>query len=68
MFLFISMLEASSEFPSDYVTVKLNGQLGNQLFQIATAYAYAMDHQLNLTVPDLVNKKDKDVPYNRPLA
>jgi len=30
--------------PSDFVTVELSGGLGNQLFEIASAYAYAQKH------------------------
>ncbi|MBX9923721.1 MAG: alpha-1,2-fucosyltransferase [Rhabdochlamydiaceae bacterium] len=47
-----------------YVSVALDGQLGNQLFQIATAYAYALDHNLSLTIPDLIYKKHCNIPYN----
>ena len=49
---------------SGYVSVHLEGQLGNQLFQIATAYAYALDHNLTLTIPDLVRKQEYNIPYN----
>lgn len=61
---FLSSLNLEANASSKYVTVRLDGQLGNQLFQVATAYAYALDYSLPLTIPDLVNKKDKDVPYN----
>lgn len=47
-----------------YVSVHLEGQLGNQLFQIATAYAYALDHNLTLTIPDLLHKNQYNIPYN----
>lgn len=47
---------------SGYVSVELNGQFGNQLFQIATAYAYALDNNLKLTVPDLARKNTENVP------
>jgi hypothetical protein len=33
------------------VTIELLGGLGNQLFQIATAYAYAKQHELQLILP-----------------
>lgn len=49
---------------SNAVSVRLEGQFGNQLFQIATAYAYALDHDLVLTVPDLVYKRKDNIPYN----
>lgn len=65
MILTCNTSQNSTNIPqSKYVTVALNGQLGNQLFQIATAYAYSLDHNLPLTVPNLVHKNDKDVPYN----
>lgn len=54
----------SKNFSSDYVSVGLSGQLGNQLFEIATAYAYSLDHNIPLTVPDLQNKHHDNIPYN----
>jgi hypothetical protein len=48
----------------NYVEVALEGQLGNQFFQIATAYAYALDHGLTLTVPDLVENPKFGIPQN----
>jgi hypothetical protein len=47
-----------------YVTVKLNQQFGNQLFEIAAAYAYSLDHRLTLTVPDLVSNREYNIPHN----
>ncbi len=47
-----------------YVTVELMGQFGNQLFQIATAHAYALDHHLSLTIPALVTQKEYNIPHN----
>jgi len=32
------------EAPEEYVTVKLQGGLGNQMFQVAAAYGYAQDY------------------------
>ena len=65
IFIFLSVfflpLQAN---PSGHVSVQLNGQFGNQLFEIATAYAYALDHNLALTVPDLIHKKKDNIPYN----
>lgn len=37
------------------LTIKLLGGLGNQLFQIATAYAYAKEHSMNLVLPEIWN-------------
>lgn len=56
--------DSSTKPSSGYVTVGLMGQLGNQLFQIATAYAYALDHNLLLTIPDLQNNHSNNIPYN----
>lgn len=61
LLLFISSLCGES---SPYVTVELDGQFGNQLFRLATAYAYSLDHNLPLTVPDLVHKTTLNIPYN----
>ncbi len=47
-----------------YVSVELKGQFGNQLFEIATAYAYSLDHNLTLTIPDLIHQKGNNVPLN----
>jgi len=47
-----------------YVSVRLTGQFGNQLFEIATAYAYSLDHHLPLYIPDLVSRKEEGVPKN----
>lgn len=55
---------SSKKEESKYVTVQLSGQFGNQLFQIATAYAYSLDHNMPFTVPDLVNKTDDNIPHN----
>ena len=45
-------------------TVHLSGQFGNQLFEIATAYAYSLDHGLPLTIPDLITNFNDGIPYN----
>jgi len=50
--------------PPQFVSVSLQGQLGNQLFQIATAYAYSLDHNIPLIVPDLVHQNKWNIPYN----
>jgi hypothetical protein len=46
------------------VTPHLEGQFGNQLFEIATAYAYSLDHGLTLTVPDLLSNPKYNIPHN----
>lgn len=50
---------------SPFIGVVLQGQLGNQMFQIATAYAYALDHHLQLYVPSLSKQTKWGVPVNR---
>ena len=47
-----------------YITVHLSGQFGNQLFEIATAYAYSLDHELPFTIPDLVTNSNDGIPHN----
>jgi hypothetical protein len=49
---------------SHYVSVKLGGQLGNQLFRIATTLAYAKDNGLTPLFPDLHLESD-NISYNR---
>jgi hypothetical protein len=49
---------------SDYVTVNLMGQLGNQMFQIAAAYTYALDHDLPLIIPNLKTSSEWNISYN----
>lgn len=38
---------------ASYVSCQLNGQLGNQLFEIATALAYAWDYGVDAVFPEL---------------
>ncbi len=52
------------DYQREYVTVRLMGQFGNQLFQIATAYAYSLDHGLGLMVPSLVLDSSSGIPHN----
>lgn len=47
-----------------YISVVCNGQLGNQLFKIASTLAYAWDHGLTPTFPSLNNPGD-NLTYNR---
>lgn len=49
---------------SEYVDVELQGQLGNQLFQIAAAYAYSLDHHIPLVIPELAYKTRWNIKYN----
>jgi hypothetical protein len=47
-----------------YVSVKLQGQFGNQLFQIATAYAYSLDHKCPLMIPQLASDREWNIARN----
>lgn len=47
-----------------FVAVQLAGQLGNQLFQLAAGYAYALDTGAQFIVPDLANKDMYNIPHN----
>lgn len=46
------------------ISVVCNGQLGNQLFKIATTLSYAKDHHLKAVFPSLSNDGD-NLRYNR---
>ena len=47
-----------------FVTCQLFGQMGNQLYQVATTLAYALDYGLMPYFPDLWRKEDR-ISYNR---
>ncbi|MFZ4100197.1 MAG: alpha-1,2-fucosyltransferase [Chlamydiia bacterium] len=47
------------------VSLHLKGQLGNQMFQIATAYAHAKRVGYEFTAPDLTRQKHNNIPENR---
>lgn len=47
-----------------YVTCRIEGQLGNQLFMIAATLAYAWDNDTSPIFPEL-NRGDWNIPYNR---
>ena len=47
------------------VTSKLNGQLGNQCFQIATALSLAWDNGVQASFPDLIKEVHDGIPVNR---
>jgi hypothetical protein len=49
---------------NDYVTCRLFGQLGNQLYQIATTLSYAWDHGAQAVFPGLVSPEYR-ISYNR---
>lgn len=47
-----------------FVTVELREQLGNQMFEIAAAYAHALEHGAELRVPDLNTKSRWGIERN----
>lgn len=47
-----------------FVSAKLVGQLGNQMFQIAAATVVALDNGAEAIFPDLVNSKEHGIPLN----
>src|SRR5579862_6430206 len=47
-----------------FVTCNLHGQLGNQLYEIATTLAYAWDHVAIPMFPEL-KKSNFNIPINR---
>lgn len=49
---------------TEYVTTHLMGQFGNQLFQIAAAYAYSLDHNIPLLLPNLKTDTSNNIPFN----
>lgn len=49
---------------TNYVTTPLMGQWGNQLFQIAAAYAYALDYDAELLLPCLTTDFSNNIPFN----
>lgn len=59
-----SMCEDRGHLNRGHVSVGLSGQFGNQLFEIATAYAYSLDNNLILTVPDLQGKQRDNILNN----
>lgn len=60
----LCIFEAHASQSDSLVTCKLSGQLGNQLFEIATTLAYAWDYNAQPLFPDLNNEEDR-LSYNR---
>jgi hypothetical protein len=46
------------------ISVKLQGGLGNQLFQVFTAYSYSIKHKVQLTLPTGLITNDRPVYWN----
>jgi len=63
-FLSLSFLTAQPVKEVGFVTTYLHGQLGNQLFQLATAFAYAQDANLPLLVPQMSYETEWNVENN----
>lgn len=63
--LFICLVGITSTLSAKpFVTAKLVGQLGNQMFQIATATSLAIDNGAKAVFPDLVNSQEYGIPLN----
>jgi hypothetical protein len=62
IFLFFTFASANAKHP--FVIAELYGQLGNQMFQIATAVSLAMDNNAQPLFPDLLVKTKYDIPEN----
>ncbi len=54
-YLFLIPFFFSSTLFSYYVTCSFRGQLGNQLFEIATTTAYALDYDLKPVFPQILD-------------
>ena len=48
-----------------FVVGALEGQLGNQCFQIATTFSHAWDHDATPLIPDLIKNPYYNIPTNR---
>jgi hypothetical protein len=64
IFLITALLQISPICAKPFVTANLEGQLGNQMFQIAAAVSLAMDHNADAVFPDLVEKSNYGIPTN----
>lgn len=63
-FIFIKQEKKPYERPTGFVSVVCNGQLGNQLFKIASILSYAWQYDLVPIFPSLNNPGD-NLTYNR---
>lgn len=57
-------ITSTSAVDKPYATCVLDGQLGNQLFQIATTLSYAWDNGLEPVFPEL-HREDSNISRNR---
>ncbi|HSX25591.1 MAG TPA: alpha-1,2-fucosyltransferase [Chlamydiales bacterium] len=60
----ITFLSVGSLHSQEYVSCYLNGQLGNQMFQIAAALSFALDHGCEARFPNIAQARD--APINAP--
>lgn len=60
-----SVLLPQMVFSKPFIIGQLQGQLGNQMFQIAATIAHAKNYDMDFYFPDLINKKSEGIPVNR---
>lgn len=63
-YLFILIAAFSSLTASNYISITMGGQLGNQMFHSATCLSYAWDHDLIPVFPEL-NGTTNQLSYNK---
>ncbi len=66
-----NLMIASEDLPSSinpFLVADLYGQLGNQMFQIATATSLALDHGAEAYFPELLTSEKEGIPVNRELV
>lgn len=54
----------SQSMHKEYVSSRLYGRLGNQMFQVAAAVSLAIDNNAVACFPDLIKKKGDGIPTN----
>lgn len=60
------VFRCSSIAARGYVSAKLAGQWGNQLFEIANGYAYALDNDISFLMPNLLHTDPESTRYGIP--
>lgn len=60
----VCFLNAGLAYAKGYVTAEIHHQLGNQMFEIAAAVSFAIDHKAIAYFPDLRTKKEDNIPLN----
>lgn len=64
LFFILCLTSTQSLKATSFVMADLYGQLGNQMFQIATAVSLALDNDAEPLFPDLLTKKTYGIPTN----